>query len=192
MFIEAVVLGLIATIFFRGRIDNFNYLEIKVWYLIILGLMMQLIPVFLSGYKFLTYIQLIGIIFVLIAVVLNLKVSGFWIILLGGLLNFIAVLLNSFKMPVNIIIGNGTKLNGLIETIINGDVVNYVISTTETLPAILGKIIMTPDWYPFPKLLSAGDILISIGIFIFILGESRRKNFKRKSKMVQYTYKSRI
>lgn len=192
MFIEAVVLGLIATIFFRGRIDNFNYLEIKAWYLIILGLMMQLVPVFLSGYLFLTYIQLIGIILVFFAVALNLKVNGFWIILIGGLLNFIAVLLNNFKMPVNIILGSGTKLNGFIETIKNGDVSNYVLGTTGNLPALLGKIIMTPDWYPFPKLLSIGDILISIGIFIFILGESRRKNFKRKSKMVQYTYKSRI
>ena len=35
-------------------------------------------------------------------------------------------------------------------------------------------------------------VVIVIGIIWFIYGETKRKNYRKESKMVQYTYKSRI
>lgn len=192
MFIEALFVGLIVAYFRGGRLDNFNYLEIKGWYLIILGLMLQLTPIFISGYTFLNYLQMIGIILILLAVLINIKLKGFWLILLGGILNFLAVLIHDFKMPVNLIFQSGIRFNGFIDTILEGDVINYMVSESIGWTGLLGKIIATPSWYPFPKLLSAGDIFITIGLFAFMYGELRRKQYRRKSNMVQYSYKSRI
>ena len=191
MFIEAVIIGFLIAIFSGGRIDNLNYIEIKAWYLIIVGMLLQLIPVFISGYSFLTYVQLVGILLIFIAVVINIKVKGFWIILLGGIVNLVAILINGLKMPVHLIFNEGNKLNGFIDTIIEGDVINYFISTSNSLSVLIGKILATPDWYPFFRLLSIGDIIISIGIIVFIYGELCRKNYRRKSTMIKYTYKQR-
>jgi|LGOV01.1.fsa_nt_gb energy-coupling factor transporter transmembrane protein EcfT len=192
MFIEAMILGLVISFLRGGRMDNIEYLNIKGWYLIIIGVVLQLVSVFLTKYSFATYIQLIGIIFVLIVVVLNIKLRGFWLMLFGGMLNFLAVILNGYKMPVNPIIIENNKLSSFMDMIIDGEIINYISTSVGGWSAMLGKIMMTPQWYPFPKMLSIGDIVISIGIIWFIYGETKRKNYRKESKMVQYTYKSRI
>jgi hypothetical protein len=176
MFVEAVIVGLLVGFFRGGRFDNFNYLEIRLWYVSIVGLLLQLMPVFITGYDFLAYI----------------KLRGVWLVMLGGMLNLLAVLLNNFKMPVNLIFNQGTRLNSFMDTIVEGDIINYVLSADGGWLSALGKILITPNWYPFPHLLSAGDILITVGVFVFVYGEMMRKQFKRKSTMVRYTYKSRV
>ena len=192
MFVEAVIVGLLVGFFRGGRFDNFNYLEIRLWYVSIVGLLLQLMPVFIAGYDFLAYLQLIGIILVFITVFANIKLRGVWLVMLGGMLNLLAVLLNNFKMPVNLIFNQGTRLNSFMDTIVEGDIINYVLSADGGWSSALGKILITPNWYPFPHLLSAGDIFITVGVFIFVYGEMMRKQFKRKSTMVRYTYKSRV
>ncbi|MCD6435124.1 MAG: DUF5317 domain-containing protein [Clostridiales bacterium] len=192
MFVEAMILGLIISFLAGGRMDNVKYLNIKGWYLVIIGLVLQLTSTFLVKYSFSVYIQLTGIIFVFLAVAMNIKLRGFWIMLLGGVMNFIAVILNDFKMPVNPIIIENEKLSSFMNMVSDGEIINYVATSVGGWPVMLGKIIMMPQWYPFPKILSIGDILISIGIICFVYGETRRKNYYKQSKMVQYTYKSRI
>jgi hypothetical protein len=192
MFIEAIIVGLIIAYFRGGRLDNFNYLDIKGWYLIIIGLMFQLTPIFISGYTFLTYLQLFGIIMILMAVLVNIKLKGFWLIMLGGVLNLLAVLVHDFKMPVNLIFQMETRFNSFIDTIIEGNVINYTVFESTTWTGLLGKILATPNWYPFPKLLSVGDIFITVGLFFFIYGELKSRQYRRKSSMVQYSYKTRI
>lgn len=192
MFIEAMILGLVIS-FLRGRrMDNIENLNIKGWYLIIIGVVVQLVSVFLAEYSFTSYIQLTGIGFVLVAVMMNIKLHGFFLMLFGGILNLIAVLLNDFKMPVNPIVIENNKLSSFLQMITDGEIMNYISTSVGGWSAILGKIIMTPQWYPFPKILSIGDIIISIGIIWFIYAETNRKNYHKQSKMVQYTYKSRI
>ncbi|MBN2260093.1 MAG: DUF5317 domain-containing protein [Clostridiales bacterium] len=192
MFIEAMIIGLIISFLRGGRMDNLNYLEIKAWYLIIFGMGLQLLPVFISGYTFILYFQMIGIIFVLTVIIMNIKLKGFWLMLIGGMLNFTAVVLNHFKMPVNPVFIENNNFSGFMDTVVDGEIVNYIANSVGGWSAILGKIMMTPSWYPFPRLLSIGDVIISLGIMWFIYGESKNKNLHRKSKMVQYTYKSRI
>ncbi|MCK5763721.1 MAG: DUF5317 domain-containing protein [Clostridiales bacterium] len=192
MFIEAMILGLVISFLRGGRMDNIEYLNIKGWYLVIIGVVLQLVSVFFMKYSFAVYIQLIGIIFVLIVVVLNIKLRGFWLMLFGGMLNFLAVILNGYKMPVNPIIIENNKLSSFMDMIIDGEIINYISTSVGGWSAMLGKIMMTPQWYPFPKMLSIGDVVISIGIIWLIYGETKRKNYSKQNKMVQYTYKSRI
>lgn len=192
MFIEAIVIGILITIFTGTRLDNLNNVNIKCWAMIVIGVIMQLLPIFLSRYQFIIYLQLLGVVLVLMGVIINYRVRGFFIIFIGGLVNFTAIILNQYKMPVDLVLMEGTKLSGLMDTIINGDVVNYIATNGDNWSKFLGKIMITPGWYPFTKLLSIGDIIISLGIIRFIYGESKRKNLHRKTKMVQFAYKKRI
>ncbi|MEA3424138.1 MAG: DUF5317 family protein [Bacillota bacterium] len=192
MFVEAMILGLAISFLLGGRMDNLEYLDIKGWYLIIIGTVLQLVSLFLAKYSFAIYIQLTGIVFVIIVLMLNMNLRGFWLMLFGGMLNFLAVVLNGNKMPVNPIIIENNKLSSFMDMIVDGEIINYLSTSVGGWSAMLGKIMMTPQWYPFPNILSIGDIVISVGIIWFIYGETRRKNYRKKSKMVQYTYKSRI
>jgi len=192
MFIEAIVVGLLISIIVGARLENLSNVNIKCWILIVIGVIMQLLPIFLPQYQFTIYLQLVGAVMVFIAVIINYNARGFWIIFIGGLMNFIAIMLNQYKMPVDLTIMAGTKLSGLMDTIISGDVVNYVAASSGNWSNVLGKIMITPKWYPFTRLLSIGDIIISLGIIRFIYGESKRKNLHKKTKMVQFAYKKRI
>jgi hypothetical protein len=52
------------------------------------------------------------------------------------------------------------------------------------------KFIPIPKPYPLPKLLSIGDVLMSLGLLWMIVGEMKKTNYFGKGKMVSYTYGS--
>ncbi len=192
MFIEAIIIGLVIVFFTGGRFDNFSEVEIKGWPTIILGIGLELSVILFSQYTFSQYLQLTGMILVILVVALNFKVKGFLLLFVGGFLNLSAVLLNDLKMPVNLIGGQSDTMRSFMDTVLEGDVINYMVDSAGGWTDLLGKIITTPLWYPFPRLLSVGDLVITLGILFFVIGESQRKHFHRKSKMVHYSYRNRI
>ncbi|OPL09130.1 MAG: hypothetical protein AVO33_07765 [delta proteobacterium ML8_F1] len=192
MFIEAIFVGLVIVFLTNGRFDNFSEVEIKGWPMIVAGVILELSVIFFSRYTFSLYLQLTGMMTVMLAVAMNLRIRGFLLMFLGGLLNLMAVLLNNLRMPVNLVGGKTSSMTSFMDTVLEGDVINYMVDSAGGWTALLGKIMTTPIWYPFPRLLSVGDLVITLGILFFIVGESKRKHFHRESTMVQYSYRNRI
>lgn len=197
MFIEAIILGVIIGVIRNGRLSNLTEIYIRGWYLIILGVVIQYVPILLNilGFEQLNfeYITFIGMLLMVVALIMNLDLKGIWMILLGGLLNLLGLVFNGFKMPIHLGSLQTLEMNYFIESIRSGNLINYqLFSEFINWKLALGKFIPIPKIYPFAKVLSIGDIVMMLGIILFISSEMKSNYFKRSSSMLQFSYKKKI
>lgn len=195
MFIEAVIIGLIIGSIRKGRISNLSEIYIKGWLLIIIGALLQVAPVILYKMNILTevasYLPFISVVIMLIVILMNMNLSGFWLLLIGTVMNLIAMGFNGFKMPVSIESLYKSGLGEMAETVLDGSIINYInMDLVDNFTKYFGKFIALPDFYPFAKVLSIGDIVLTIGIILFIQGEMMNRYY-RKGSMVKYNYNTR-
>jgi hypothetical protein len=128
-----------------------------------------------KGLKFSTLLTVAvnGVVFGLVFLViwLNRRYIGLWFMGFGALLNALVMLLNGGRMPVDIsLAGNAAYMAEPIEIIKSGmDNKHAVISTTTKLP-ILADIINVPGFLGLGMpIISIGDIIVAIGLFILCL-----------------------
>ena len=196
MFVEAIIIGLLFGIFRGGRASQISDVNFRGWYLIIAALVIQISPVIFNSIGVLQpyykYIVFAGSILMFIALIINMDKKGAWIIAIGALLNLVVSGMNGFMMPVLIESVNSIGLESLGKTIVDGSVFNYMpLEHIEGYVNYLSKFIGVGAPYPFPRILSVGDILISFGLFYMIQGELNRPMFSRGSKMLQYSYRAK-
>lgn len=195
MFAEAFILGVIIGRIRKGRFSNFADLHIKGWGFVVLGALVQFLPIFLKKLgileEYYLFFPVIAAVVMIIVLFLNVDVKGVWLILLGGICNLGVILFNGLKMPVSLKAYEFAGLNGIVETIMDGSVINYIsLESARGFSRFFGKVIAIPEIYPFAKVLSIGDILITIGIIWFIQGEMTNNYFRRHSRIIKYSYKS--
>jgi len=194
MFIEIVIIGLLIGGFTGGRFANLMDMNIRAWYLILVSLILSLLPIFTRGLDLVgnldVYLLFASMVLMLIVVLANLDKKGTWLILVGGIYNLLIMSFNSFKMPVSMSNLEKAGLTSLIEGINDGSIVNYVAAETTGAITFFTKFIAIPKPYPFPKILSIGDLVMSVGLLIFIIGEMKKTSYFGKGKMVAYTYRS--
>lgn len=116
-----------------------------------------------------------------------------WIILIGAILNFIVVIMNGNKMPISF---DGLKIAGLqniIEGIKNGEITNYMsIEQVTNWTKHLAKYIVIPKPYPMAKVISIGDVFMSLGIIFFVQGQMMKPYLVAKSRMVSVGYRGKL
>lgn len=194
MFIEAVIIGLVIGGFRNGRMANITDMNIRGWYLILVSLILSLLPIFLGAYESFMgishYFLLASMIIVTIVVILNLDKKGVWIVLIGALYNMGIIIFNGFQMPVEMAGLVDAGLTSLHEGVADGSIPSYVASSAQGFMKIFTKFIIVPKPYPFPKILTIGDIIMSIGLIFMIVGEMMRTNYHNKGRMIQYSYGS--
>lgn len=93
----------------------------------------------------------------------NRKYKGVYLILAGSILNFIVMYLNGFKMPIE-----GDFFKEIVDiatyqSTLQGASLHHVIINESTKLWQLGDIIPFLKPYPFPKLVSIGDIILAVG-----------------------------
>lgn len=197
MFIEAVVLGIIVGLVRNGSLRNISIVKIRGWYLILLAFLVQVftlvspdMSVIVSHGK---YFHFTSAALIIITLLINLNKKAIWIILIGAILNFIVVFMNGFKMPIYF---EGLKLAGLkhmIDGIVSGDITNYMpLHEVTNWTKHLGKYIVIPKPYPMAKVISIGDIIMSLGIILFVQGEMIKSYLTMKSRMVRMGYRSKF
>ncbi|MCH4889276.1 hypothetical protein EZV73_16890 [Acidaminobacter sp. JC074] len=195
MFLEATLLGMFIGGFRGGRLTNIIDMNIRGWYLILLSLILSFSPVFLRNFdagSLPVFLMFFSMIIMLIVLALNLDKKGVWLILLGGVINVVFMLLNNFKMPVSMSGLEAAGLTSMYEGIMDGSIINYVAAETTGVMQFLSKFIVVPKPYPIPRILSIGDIMMTIGLIWFIIGEMARPSYSGRGKMVQYTYRTGI
>jgi hypothetical protein len=189
MFIEAMILGLIVGIASKGRISNLFSLNIRGWYLIIIGVLIQYMPLLFNMFKInilnFNYFTVVGNLILLFVVLINIEINGFFIILIGGIINLFGFVINGFKMPI-IQAGVSEKM---IQLINSNNVLNYkLINEISNWKFYLGKIIVIPDIYPFYKVLSVGDIIIMIGLVVLVEMKMKKTYFEGNGRMLKFNY----
>lgn len=172
MIIIALILGLIVAKIF-GNLDLKN-LKIKYYPLLGLGIVIDLLMILMTSidFGFLTWIfikyygifHFIYLIIFEVVLILNRQNLGLQISGLGFLLNSFPIIFNG-KMPVDarlvyLLGDNRTKIILDDKSLSHG-----VIDSAKFL--VLSDIIYLP--FPYATIISIGDILISIGLFLAII-----------------------
>lgn len=197
MYIEAIILGLIIGFARNGRIVNFFDVRFKGWALSILAFVLFLVPYLLritdSSFGKLQIFPFLAMVLCAVIALLNFEKTGMKILFVGVLLNLLVMGLNDFKMPIDAIKMEALGFTSFIESLKGGYVVNYMsMDGAHPISALLGKVIALPDFYPLKKVLSAGDLIISLGIIFVIQYEMLLSSVKSRGSMVRFTYNTKF
>ena len=196
MYLEAILLGLLIGFIRNGSINNFINSKFRGWFLTPLAAIVFLSPYFLKILN-LDIIEhnlpaFIGMLVCMVILLFNMDKSGIKLILIGSALNLIVMALNNYYMPVDTGLMSLNGLESFAESIRQGNVINYIdVSKAHVISGFLGKVIVLPDWYPLNRLLSIGDIIVSIGVVLLIQDEMIFHVSRVKGSMVSFGYKSR-
>ncbi|WP_394172106.1 DUF5317 domain-containing protein [Guptibacillus hwajinpoensis] len=173
MVFDGIILSILIGFLRRGSIKGFAYLSFRAgWIFPLLLLVEILVFVFQTSYSWVAtlsaplfmIIYIVGLIFLW----LNRKMNiGILLLFIGVLLNFIVMFVNGGRMPVSL--EAATILDpAYAEAIKNGLYGKHAVLTDHTLVGFLGDVIPITDPYPKDQVISIGDIVMNIGIFIFI------------------------
>jgi Family of unknown function (DUF5317) len=158
----ALVVGLLT----GGRPSALSRLRIRLWWLAIGGLIVQLVlfsPPVAETIGTLGPLLYIGSsTAVLVAVAVNLDLAGAPLIGLGGLSNLLAIVANGGWMPTS---AEAVRAVGL------SPAAGYSNSQAMSAPALapLTDVMALPGWLPFANVFSVGDVVIGLGVFWLIV-----------------------
>lgn len=197
MYVEAILVGLLIGFIRNGRLANFNNARFKGWGLIVPAFIVYLMPYILLllnvSFDNLEIFPFISMGFVVLLALLNLEKSGMKIFLIGTALNMIAMAVNGFLMPIDLAKMEALGYQSFVESIANGTVVNYIDSLdAQSWTVFIGKIIGLPEIYPLARVISVGDILISVGVAMVVQSEMLLHSMRVKGSMVRFSYRTKI
>lgn len=170
MFLEAIILSAIIGFIRGGNLRGFKRLNKLSAFLFIVGAVIQYLLGTLDQLvesnsidlimKYNKPIQILSYAFILTGIFTNIKFKSLWVVLIGYIFNFLSVAFNDWVMP------------------------NLFSEEVESAKlAMLGKTIQFVEPYPFPKVISLGDLIIAFGIFsliqeIMLEGDGSTYSFK--------------
>lgn len=197
MYLEAIILGVLIGLARNGRLSNFFEVKFKGWALSILALILFVVPYGLRladiPFEKIQIFPYIAMGICALITVLNFEKFGMKLIFLGLVLNMVIMGFNNYQMPVDALKMTQLGFDSFVESLKINEVVNYTtLDGSHALSQYLGKVIALPKVYPFAKLLSLGDIIITIGVVFLIQYEMLLSSLKTKGSMVQFTYNSRL
>ncbi|MDF2546602.1 MAG: hypothetical protein K0R93_1500 [Anaerosolibacter sp.] len=197
MLIEGTILGLILGKIRGGKFSNLGDMQINGWTILILALLLQLTPIISEDFPFFAkyqpHIYATSIILTMICICMNLRKKGMWAFFVGILLNLIVIAFNGFQMPISFSALKLAGLDSMVNAIQSGDMMHFrSLEGAAQGIKMLAKFIPIPKPYPLPKVISIGDIFITLGLILFITGEMKKSKFYVRHRMIKHGYKGRI
>ncbi|MDO5724848.1 MAG: DUF5317 family protein [Tissierellia bacterium] len=175
MIILSIVLGILLGLARGGKLSNINKLKVNYFLVLIIAVIANVILLFIST-KFnnsisklifdnFGYINIITFIIIIAVLSANREIKYSSLILSGFILNFLPIFFSKGKMPVSAkAIIKAKDLDSLI-LLNEGRIATHTIMTNETKFKIFADTIAIKT---FHFVISAGDILIGIGLILLI------------------------
>jgi len=117
-----------------------------------------------------------------------------WMLLtgIGVALNFVVILANGMKMPVSADMLTAVGMAQQVTAIQSGKVLTYRLVDATTRLWQLGDVIPIGQPYPIHRVVSLGDVVMSLGVFLLIQHEmlarkSPRSKLGRKSRTLTHS-----
>ena len=181
IFLFAVLAGIVAGYVLGGRIANLASLRLRWFWLVLLGLILQLLifPL-ISSRPLLPYatvpLHVLSYVLVFVFLAANLRVRPLLVLASGALINFAAIAANGGRMPAS---ATALARAGLIQTAkrltSSGTHGNVLLMGKNTRLDLLGDWLYLPRWIPFATAFSIGDALIMIGLAWLIVRGMRKR-----------------
>jgi len=180
LYILAIVLGIMAGLFAKGRISNLADVRFeKVWLVLAAALTLLVTQVLsgsldlLSGYSFLIN----GIIYCIVFIWawLNRRYMGVVVIAAGAFLNMLVMMVNGGRMPVDM---NAAMSAGLSPEVLESDIKHYITSPGDgTRLAFLSDMITLPGFLGYMmRIVSIGDLVVMAGLLMLFFQLVSGKN----------------
>ena len=180
LFLFSALVGVLLGYAFGGRISNLPSLRLRGFWLVLCGLILQLLifPLF-SERPVLPFaivpLHILSYAFVFAFIALNLRVRALLAIGAGALLNLVAITANGGWMPAS---ATALERAGLIEIVdrlaSNATHGNVLLMSASTRFNTLGDWLYLPGSVPFATAFSIGDLLIMVGVAWLIARGMRR------------------
>lgn len=175
MNVEAAVLAVIVGLVRKGRIANLGRIDFRGVYVFAVPLVFAVVAGILTHRTdnqalTLTTTRVINVmqyVVLLAAVGINLHLYGMKILGVGAFLNFLALAVNRGVMPISPSAAKTAGIWALVDPATGTKLIRHAIMSPETRLKPLTDIIPIP----IPKLatvLSIGDVLLAVGIFMLI------------------------
>ncbi|MBU5425753.1 DUF5317 domain-containing protein [Tissierella pigra] len=185
MVTEIITLSLLLGKLTGGKIRNIGNLYINGWYLFVISFLTEIICLLIASKTNgrlsiiiednFFYIHIFVYLLLIIGLIMNFHEIGLRTTLVGAILNFLPLLLNNGRMPVSINALKFSKLYTQLSLLDEGRIMTHALVDKSTKLWVLGDIIPIPKPYFFPKIISIGDILIALGLFILILTNMKKR-----------------
>lgn len=172
MVFDGIIFSFIVGLLRKGNLRGLAQLKVKCGWIFPLLLVIELVIFkFQNDSKILG--QVSGIIYIIVYLVgllflfINRKNPGFILILIGVFLNFLTMAANGGRMPVSE--SAASVLDpGYIKVLKDSLYAKHTLLTSSTHLGFLGDVIPITKPYPRTQVISIGDIVMNIGIFLFI------------------------
>jgi len=184
MLIETILIALIVGFVSGGNLKNLGNINIRKVNLVFVSLFVRYLPSVLNLEIFSNYYNLKEIIspiffivsyfLIILVLILNIDDRTLNIVLAGSVMNLIVVVANGGYMPVS---RAALERGGYNFSKVTGEFLdmNHIISSESTKLYFLSDIILIPPPYPFPQILSVGDVFMCLGIFLFVIVNMKKK-----------------
>lgn len=174
MILEVILISFIIAVIRKGKIRNILNYEVKFKVLFFLYIAVQVgLVVFGSQLpdsvlKYSMFLYLFSYLLLMGFLLQNVDKPEFIIILMGVFLNFAVTFINGGKMPLSL---DSAALTGLKDS--GSAFLEKMIAVSSAMDSntklkILGDIIPMPSFYPLSVVISPGDVIIFIGLFLAI------------------------
>lgn len=173
LYIIIIVVSIIIGLIRGGELERLTNISIEGVPLFVVALLLRLgvwaaESLSFSGIlRFSPHLIIISYLILIFVSLRNIKLPGFKYIVLGLLLNAFVIILNGGRMPVLITKGFAENINSTALSQAGNSAVHYLRNNI-TLFSFLGDVIPIPWPFPTNELLSIGDIMLLIGLFVLI------------------------
>lgn len=172
MVFDGIIFSIIVGFFRKGNLRGLAHLKIKYGWMFPLLLAIELVVFSLQNqFKILGqasgYIYIVVYVLGLLFLFLNRSNKGFILILVGVFMNFLVIVLNGGRMPVSLSAASVLD-SGYIDALKHSLYAKHTALNQSTHLGFLGDIIPISKPYPRTQIISLGDVIMNIGIFIFI------------------------
>lgn len=187
MAFDGILIGFIVGFLRRGSLKGFANVKLRFGWMFPMLLAVQIFTFLfqtsftwvatISGYTFMS-VYVLGLLFLW----LNRAEKGFPILMIGVFLNFLVMLVNGGRMPVSLeaaSILDASYAESLRQGVLYG---KHTLLTSATKLAFLGDIIPLTKPYYKEQVISIGDVVSGLGIFLYIqsvmlIGRPQKTNF---------------
>lgn len=178
MFIEVIILSIIVGLIRGGKFTRLFKVNYKRMWLLIFAFVFQYFIVFINSIeeiqmaeKLSSYgkqLLILSYILLFIGIFTNIKYRSLWVVLGGTLLNLFVLVANQWKKPILKETLNLVGLNNLYVMLEGNNLPLYTAISDKTKFPMLGDIITVSKPYPFPHIMSIGDLIICFGLYTLI------------------------